>query len=430
MRDGARKLGRLAIPLAALGAMLASPPRPAGAEPGSASGLRHHLATSPQLLDDPGGVRSRLELLGVSLQLFGQEYLGWKAPGGGARSHGAFGDSGSYDLFGLVDAGELAGWRGLELLVHAKGLYGRNVNDDVGALSDPVDDADFDAPIYVDELWLEQAAFGDRVRLRIGMLEQQTLFDRNAYANSEDTQFMTTYLDNDGIVPLPRGLGAALLVTPVDWLDVVVGAVDAENTSRSAGFDTAFDGFDSLTGYLELRFRSRLQGRAGPLPGSWRFGAFIDGRDRTLYSKTQAGTGQPIGERGHPGAYLSFDQLAYREGPESEQGLGVFARVGWADPDANRIAWFWSFGASYLGLVPGRDADVLGLGAYGAIGSERYRERVDPDFRGETGIELTYRIALLPWLALTPDVQVIVDPGGDRSADDAVVAVLRARVSF
>lgn len=375
-------------------------------------------------------MRSRLEQLGIALQLFGQEQLGWKAPGGGADPDGAFGHSASYDLFALVDAEELVGWRGLDLLVRPRGQYDRSVNDEVGALSDPVDDADFDAPIYVDELWLEQALLADRVRLRVGMLEQQTLFDRNAYANSEDTQFLASFLDNDAVVPLPRGLGASLLVAPVDWLDVALGTVDADNASRSAGFDTAFDGWDSLSGILELRFRARLPSRAGELPGAYRIGAFLDARERTVFGRADPGAGSVKSRRGTPGTYLSFDQLAYREGAGSEQGLGLFARFGWADADTNRIAWFWSIGARYLGLVPGRDADVAGLGLYRAIGSERYRDEVDSDFDAETGIELYYQAALLPWLALTPDLQLIVDPGGDRAADDAFVATLRVRVAF
>jgi len=419
-----------ALALATLGALLLPGPRARSAEPLPAREAVRHLASSPQLLDDPGGVRTRLEQLGIVPQLFYQEYLSWKFAGGGADTRGAFGNSGSYDLFTLVDAEELAGWPGLDLLVHARGLYDHSVNDEVGALSDPVDDADPPASIYVEQLWLEQAAPGDRLRLRVGMLSQQTLFDRNAFANSEDVQFLTAFLDNDGVVPLPRGLGAALLASPLPWLDVAVSAVDADNSSKNAGFDTAFDGLDSLSGTLELRLRSRLHGPAGELPGTWRLGAFLDGRDLAVFGRTKPGTMLPKTERGHPGAYLSADQLAYREGPDSPQGLGLFARFGWADPDVNRLAWFWSVGASYLGLVPGRDADVLGVGIYQAIASARYRDTTDPGFRRETGIELYYAIAVLPWLAVTPDLQIIVAPGGHRSTDDAVVATLRFRVAF
>ena len=52
-----------------------------------------------------------------------------------------------------------------------------------------------------------------RARLRVGYLDQQILFDRNVFADSEDRQFMSEFLDNNPVLPLRIGLGAALLLT-------------------------------------------------------------------------------------------------------------------------------------------------------------------------------------------------------------------------
>jgi porin len=378
-----------------------------------------------RLLGDPGGGRGRLEELGVALQFFYNQYLAWKPSGGGVDDDSATGDSGSYDFFTRLDLEELSGWRGADFLLHVKGQYDDNLNAEVGALGNPIDDADFDEAVYIDELWIQQELWRERLRLRAGFLEQQTLFDRNAYANSEDRQFLHTFLDNNAVVPLPNGLGAALILAPTPWLEVAAGVADADNTPRHAGFDTAFDDLESLTGYLELTLRSGLPSARGPLAGAWRLGLFLDGRDQTVFGRTP-----PDEDRGHLGAYLSFDQALFREREAGPQGLGIFGRFGAADPDVNRIAWFWSLGAQYQGPIPGRDDDRIGLGMYQAIGSHRYGHRVDPDFDRETGFELYYRIAVLPWLAVTPDLQYIVDPGADGVADDALVAVLRLRVSF
>jgi porin len=280
----------------------------------------------------------------------------------------------------------------------------------------------------VDELWVQQFLLRDRVRVRLGLLEQQTLFDRNAFANSEDRQFMAAFLDNNPVVPLPNALGAALLLTPTDWLEVAAAVADADNLPRRPGFDTAFDDFESLNGYFELKARVGAADGAWA-PGSYRAGFFVDGRQQRVFGQTDPVTGLPRTERGHLGAYLSFDQIAFREAGEGGQGLGLFARFGYADEDVNRITWFWSSGLSYLGLLPKRDLDVLGVAVYQAIGSDAYRRHVDPTFDRETGVELYYRIALLPWLAVTPDFQYIVDPGG-AGAQDAVVVLLRMRVTF
>jgi porin len=419
--------------LAAAILAVACPAAPAGAD-GPASGdgaaggpaarLIRHLGESPRLLGDPGGARSRLEQLGIGFQLFFNDYLGGKVRGG-RNPDDAIANSASYDFFTLVDMESLGVVEGLAMLLHVKGNHGRNVNPDVGALSDPIDDADGDWPIYVAEAWAEQSLLQERFRIRLGYLDQQTVFDRNAFANSEDKQFMSTFLDNNPIVPLKIGLGATLLLDPVEWLELAIGTADADNVPRRLGFDTAFDGVDSLMGYLEIGFKVR-----GRLPGTYRLGAVWDATQRPVFGSLDPATGHPSLERGHPAAYLSFDQLVFREGPQDTQGLGLFARYGAADGDVNRIAQFWSLGLQYLGALPGRDADVLGIGMYQALGSSRYRREVDPSFDRETGVELYYRIALLPWFALTPDVQYIAAPGGARPSRDAVVLVLRARLTF
>ena len=193
------------------------------------------------------------------LQLFYHQHLSGKASGGGASSASAFGHSGSYDFFARMDLDALVGWSGGRVLLHVRGLYDRNVNADVGAIGDPIDDADFDEPIFVDQLWLQQSLLDERLRLRIGLVEQQTLFDRNAYANSEDRQFLNAALDNDLLVPLPGGLSAAVILAPVPWAEVAAGTSDADNVPRDVGFGTAFDGIESLSWYVEASFASPFQ---------------------------------------------------------------------------------------------------------------------------------------------------------------------------
>ena len=81
------------------------------------------------------------------------------------------------------------------------------------------------------------------------------------------------------------------------------------------------------------------------------------------------------------------------------------------------------------GSIPGRDRDTWGLGWYLANISDSIEFPVELDT--EQGVELFYNIAVTPWLHITPDLQVIVDPGGgvgDR--DVAIVAGIRAQMSL
>ena len=45
-------------------------------------------------------------------------------------------------------------------------------------------------------------------------------------------------------------------------------------------------------------------------------------------------------------------------------------------------------------------------------------------------METYYNIEITPWLHITPDLQVIVDPGGSDRHDVAVVYGLRAQINF
>ncbi len=386
-----------------------------------------HLLHGDRLFDDPGGWRSWAEQAGVSVQLFYNQSLGWN-PHGGADSRVTTGHDGSYDLIGFADLEPWLGRSGPELLLQVKGQYARSINADVGALSDPIDDADFDEAIYIDQLWLQERFWRDRFLLRAGFLEAQTVFDRNAYANNEDKQFSSTFLDNNPVVPLPNALGSVAILYPTPWLELAGGVIDADNKPRNAGFHTAFDNFESLTVYLEFAFKLRGLGGAGSLPGTYRLGFFRDGARKPVFSET--GPTRSKTQRGHFGAYLSLDQLVWNEGGELGQGLGFFGRMGYADQDVNRIEWFGSLGFQYQGLVPTRDGDVFAVGGYVAEGSDSFRREIDRAFEGEGGIEVYYRAALLPWLHVTPDLQYIIDPGGNDDASDAVVGVLRFRVTF
>lgn len=383
-----------------------------------------------QLAGDPGGWRSRLSESGVLLQGFYNQYLAWK-PTGGAQDGSHAGSSGSYDFFAYADGDMLLGSTGLTGLLHVKGQYDSNVNGETGAISQPIDDADFNEGIYVDELWLQQALFDNRLRVRAGFLEQQTVFDRNAYANNEDRQFMASFLDNDGVVPLPNGFGADVVAAPWRWLELAVGIVDADNSPTHWGVGGAFDSFDSLTSHFEVNFRvSSIPGLVDR-PGSYRFGAFRDGRDRVVFERAAAVPPRPpTKRRGSWGFYLSFDQSLWADPLDPRRSLGVFARFGHADEDTNPVEWFWSTGLQLAGPFPSRADDALGVGVYQAIASDAYQRTRAQAFDEETGLELYYRLSVFAWLDVTADFQYIANPGLSGQNDDAVIGALRIRVAL
>ena len=48
----------------------------------------------------------------------------------------------------------------------------------------------------------------------------------------------------------------------------------------------------------------------------------------------------------------------------------------------------------------------------------------------ETALETYYNVEITPWVHLSPHVQVILNPGGDKNVDTAVVVGVRAQIEF
>ena len=90
---------------------------------------------------------------------------------------------------------------------------------------------------------------------------------------------------------------------------------------------------------------------------------------------------------------------------------------------------FCSVGLSGTGSIPQRDHDTWGIGYYLA----NLNDGINPAFglSSEQGVEAYYNIEITPWLHITPDLQIITNPGagfGDRGV--AIVYGLRTRISF
>ena len=96
---------------------------------------------------------------------------------------------------------------------------------------------------------------------------------------------------------------------------------------------------------------------------------------------------------------------------------------------------FFSCGLVYPGMIPGRDTDVFGvLRRLRALQRRRSAERSEaanqPGQVYEMVLELNYRINVLPWFYLQPDIQGIINPGAAGQIDDALVLAMQFGVPF
>ena len=77
------------------------------------------------------------------------------------------------------------------------------------------------------------------------------------------------------------------------------------------------------------------------------------------------------------------------------------------------------------GTFPGREA--YGVGLYASLAALSSDSGAGSD---EWIIEGAYRLQLLNWVSVKPSLQYVLNPGGDSSVDDALVAILRVEVGF
>ncbi len=102
-----------------------------------------------------------------------------------------------------------------------------------------------------------------------------------------------------------------------------------------------------------------------------------------------------------------------------------WVRAGVADRAAQTVDGYLGAGVVATGLLPGRDADRIGLAiAHAMIGQPARAAYALP--LAETTLELTYQLRIHNALALQPDLQYVHHPAGISGARDALVFGLRA----
>ncbi len=382
------------------------------------------------------GLRPALSDIGIETQFFYNNYFMSVMDGG--RSTGGGKNSATIDWFTIIDLKKLAGIPDADVLIQVRDGWGYSINAYTGTSKamDVNDDADGKQDLYIDQFWYRQQFFDRKLALQLGYLDFQTIVDRNAYANSEDKQFMNTSLDNNPLVPTAAitSLGMTLYVKPVEWYTLILGAGDAQGPTHAApnpyykpGFSTTFHDEAWFVGYIEHNFSLKLPSPSGPLAGNYRFGMFYDPRPRPRF---QHAWQRPDQEGDEWAFYTSCDQVVFREKGKDDQGLGVFFRYGHRHQEINRFSDFWSAGLNYMGLIPERDKDVLELGFGHLVSSDNYGRRIDRNAGEETVYELYYAIQVTPWLVISPDFQYVDNPGANDSISHAIVGGVRVRVSF
>lgn len=282
------------------------------------------------------------------------------------------------------------------------------------------------------DIWLQQRFGGDAFTLRAGLFNADADFTVSDYAAlflnagfGWPVLLSGTAPDNPPAFPFAAP-GVFCAVEPGGGWRFQTAVMQADVSSADANPHNFYWQLDRFAGFLFLNELHYRWDKA-KLPGVAKLGALFD----SGYEGTADGSGNVWGNATF---YGIVDQMLYREpSPDaaSPQGLGWFARCGFAPPDRNIVVTYFDTGFTYTGPIPGRDDDGAGLGFGWSQLSPGGAEGLSGGSVGlEMVFEATYQAQLTPWFALQPDLQFVVQPGGSADLGDALVVGLSASISF
>jgi len=253
----------------------------------------------------------------------------------------------------------------------------------------------------------------------IGKTEQERFIDENAFANDEKTQFVGKPFVNNPVLDGENEYGPiiAATVSPLENLSLVALIASSSHGGRKDSWNNVQD---QRFLAAQLAYSPKIGERAGHYR-VYAWDATYDHPDLTHPDTDKPGWG--VG--------LSLDQEIFEK-------VGVFARFAYNNKHVYPVEWFWSLGAGLKGVVPTRGDDVLGIGIAGLVATgDLDKATADTGFLltgdnegTEYHLEAYYRIAISEHVAITPDVQYVVNPLGDSHNDDVLAAMLRAELSF
>lgn len=425
-----------------------APANPASGEPPASVSIWQR----ERLTGDWGGLRTRLEALGVSFDLTETDELFANASGG-LRQGATFDGKTEMDL-GL-DLGRLAGWAGARVKISAYQIHGRGLSSTyVGNLL-TVSNIEAESGARLADLYLEQKLFDDRLNIRIG----QFAADEEFLTSDVAGVFLNATFGWPGIfgTDLPNGgpaypystPGLRIRYAPADAFSVQ-GAVFSGNPLGTGGNDGGIRfPIDGVFAIVEAAYTTMPgKGEAG-LGGNYKLGGwynslnFPDLHDDTAGQSLASpdSTGIPARHAGNYGLYASVDHQLYRVPGTEDGGLSGFARVATTpQQDRNTIYVYTDAGLTWKGTFPGRDDDIIGIGFAWAnvsyalrsldLDTNRYTGVNGPIRSAEMVLELTYQAPVTPWFTLQPDFQYVIHPGGNVPQPDNPTQALKNAAVF
>jgi porin len=259
--------------------------------------------------------------------------------------------------------------------------------------------------------------------------------------------------------------GIRIALHPLSWLTLRSSFSQANPFSQDQNlhnFNWNFGPSGGLLNINEAEFSWKSISNRKQLPGTAKAGFWIQSGQSPIVPEEWS-FGPPESLQYCTGFYGIIDQMLYRALGQDEalsknpiagkavvdgkgtdgkssasdapvRGLNSWLRVGFCPQSYNPLSIYTDGGFAYTGLIPGRKEDKTGIAfCYGQVSSgytNLGNAQGVPGSYFEAVIEFTHSIRLAPAIALQPDIQYVLHPGGSRQYGNALVAGFRAVVDF
>jgi carbohydrate-selective porin OprB len=312
--------------------------------------------------------------------------------------------------------------------VQVKSGWGDTIERDLNLFSNVNYNAyDVGGNVRCRKFWYEQYLFDNQIKLSCGRYNTKDLVAQNRYSHDDDTQFIGWLFNKLPVIEFSPDysftIHGGIYPKAIDFLELEFNFFEGDADWKQIFKRGIF------TAQINIKPASLIGANPDVWGGNYRFYAWLNSRK---HSKL-VDSGQPETtdtKESNYGFGLSFDQ-------QIAEVYGVFGRVGWERPDvipANggatiELAWF--IGAQMTGQYWKRQKDVFAIGVGQVMPSAEYKDAGN-DARIEGHVEMYYRCQINEVFSISPNFQIIWNPGGaDRSQSDPVFAYgLRTRVCF
>ena len=345
----------------------------------------------------------------------------------------------------------LFGWRGAQVFVFVLGTHGGAPSALVGDVQG-VSNLQAPAKLRLEEVWLQQHLFGDRLSWLVGRYDLNTEFYRLQSAallvNSSfgiGPEFAESGRAGPSIFP-NTSLGTRIDFKPFPNMVWRAAVLDGVPVNRPGGGFRPFAAGDGALLVAEVAILSRPDtlgaprhrrfqiGRRAPRAYSGKIalgGWYYTARFQDLSERLPSG--EPVRHRGSGGAYLLGDRTIWSAGRGGgPAALSAFVQLGLGDDRVNQVGGYLGGGLTFTAPFAGRAQDQVGLAVASALSGSHYdraQAAAGTPAASETTLELTYLAQLRSWLAVQPDVQLVIHPGGTSARRDALVPGLRIALS-